>query len=189
MFSYFHVHLVFVTKCRREVFTKQILKELKEIFSSVCTDLEASLTEFEGEGDHVHLLIEYPPKVSVSKLVNSLNGVSSRLIHKSLSNHRQALWGGSPDLPVLMGRCIFRTGNDRSAWLIGTYRALPRNLYNSQSFTKTIAITKIKNTPERTISIMLILHLQLPLIVIHFKNSTQHKFELTEKPLLGIIFT
>jgi putative transposase len=32
--------------------------------------------EFDGEGDHVHLLVNYPPKVSVSSLVNSLKGVS-----------------------------------------------------------------------------------------------------------------
>jgi putative transposase len=91
-----HVHLVFVTKYRREVFTKQILNELKTSFTNVCTDFEARLVEFEGEGDHVHLLVEYPPKVTVSKLVNSLKGVSSRLIRKK--NHpsiQNALWGNS----------------------------------------------------------------------------------------------
>ena len=91
-----HVHLVFVTKYRRKVFTKQILDELKVMFTGLCIDFEARLVEFEGEGDHVHLLVEYPPKVSVSKLVNSLKGVSSRLIrkkrHPSVQN---ALWGGS----------------------------------------------------------------------------------------------
>ena len=38
--------------------------------------------EFEGEKDHVHLLVNYPPKVSISKLVNSLKGVSARLLRK-----------------------------------------------------------------------------------------------------------
>jgi putative transposase len=74
-----HVHLVFVAKYRRAIFTKPILNDLRDIFSSVCTDFESYLVEFEGEGDHVHLLIEYPPKLAVSKLVNSLKGVSSRL--------------------------------------------------------------------------------------------------------------
>lgn len=89
-----HVHLVFVAKYRRNIFTKQILDELRIIFTHTCTDFEARLVEFEGEGDHVHLLVDYPPKVSVSKLVNSLKGVSSRLIrkkkHPSVQN---ALWG------------------------------------------------------------------------------------------------
>lgn len=43
----------------------------------VCTDFDAKLVEFNGERDHVHLLIEYPPKVAVSRLVNSLKGVSA----------------------------------------------------------------------------------------------------------------
>jgi putative transposase len=91
-----HVHLVFVTKYRRKVFNRQILDELRTIFISVCSDFEANLVEFEGEGDHVHLLIEYPPKVAVSKLVNSLKGVSSRLIRKKgYPSVQHALWGDS----------------------------------------------------------------------------------------------
>lgn len=91
-----HVHLVFVTKYRRNVFTRQILDELSVIFTSVCADFEAQLVEFEGGRDHVHLLVEYPPKVSVSKLVNSLKGVSSRLVRKKeYPSVQNALWGGS----------------------------------------------------------------------------------------------
>jgi putative transposase len=91
-----HVHLVFVTKYRRNVFTKPILEELRKIFQNVCKDFCAELAEFEGERDHVHLLVNYPPKVSVSKLVNSLKGVSSRLVRKTAyPTIQQALWGGS----------------------------------------------------------------------------------------------
>ncbi|SQH37494.1 ISSoc3 transposase [Haemophilus aegyptius] len=70
-----YVHLAFVTKYRHDVFTKAILDDLNLIFESVCNDFEAKLVEFDGEDDHVHLLIEYPPKVAVSTLVNSLKGV------------------------------------------------------------------------------------------------------------------
>ena len=46
------------------------------------------------EDDHVHLLIHYPPKVAVSALVNSLRGVSSRLIRrKKYPEIRKKLWG------------------------------------------------------------------------------------------------
>ena len=91
-----HVHLIFVTKYRRKVFTKVIIEDLRETFNKVCGDFEATLVEFDGENDHVHLLVYYPPKVSVSKLVNSLKGVSSRLIRqKKYSSISKALWGGS----------------------------------------------------------------------------------------------
>jgi putative transposase len=68
--------------------------KMKEIFQSVCLDFEAELVEFEGEKDHVHLLINYPPKVAISKLVNSLKGVSSRLLRrKSYPSILHHLWG------------------------------------------------------------------------------------------------
>ena len=91
-----HVHLVFVTKYRRDVFTKRILDDLRDIFSAVCTDFEAELVEFDGEDDYVHLLVIYPPKVAVSALVNSLKGVSSRLIRKkNYPSIRTKLWGNA----------------------------------------------------------------------------------------------
>ena len=89
-----HVHLVFVTKYRRKIFTKEILGHMRSIFSEICMDFECEMIEFDGEGDHVHLLINYPPKVSVSKLVNSLKGVSSRLLRKhGYPSIQKSLWG------------------------------------------------------------------------------------------------
>ncbi|BAI81630.1 transposase, IS200 family (plasmid) [Deferribacter desulfuricans SSM1] len=95
-----HVHLVFVTKYRKSVFQKKHLETLKEIFAKVCQDFEAELIELNGESDHVHLLVNYPPKVAVSKLVNSLKGVSSRKlkqIHPELRQYywKNALWSPS----------------------------------------------------------------------------------------------
>jgi len=50
------------------------------IFSKVCADFEAELVELDGEDSHVRLLVNYPPKRSISTLVNSLKGVSSRML-------------------------------------------------------------------------------------------------------------
>ena len=96
-----HVHLVFVAKDRRKVFTKEILDDMQGIFEEVCSKFEAQLVEFDGECDHVHLLVVYPPRVAISSLVNSLKGVSSRLIRKkqypSISKQLRggALWSPS----------------------------------------------------------------------------------------------
>lgn len=91
-----HVHLVFVTRYRRFVFTQAVLEHLKLIFKDICYDFEANLVEFDGERDHVRLLVEYPPKVSISKLVNSLKGVSSRLLRKqNYPSIQESLWGKS----------------------------------------------------------------------------------------------
>lgn len=45
-----HVHLVFVTKYRRNIFTSQI-------FASICQDFESKIVEMDGEKDHIHLFI------------------------------------------------------------------------------------------------------------------------------------
>lgn len=54
------------------------------MFQSVCSDMGAKLLNFNGEDDHVHLLVDYPPKVALSCLVNSLKGVSSRLLRRDM---------------------------------------------------------------------------------------------------------
>ena len=91
-----HIHLVFVTKYRRGVFTGEVLADLRGIFAAVCQDFNAELVEFDGEDDHVHLLVNYPPTVSVSVLVNSLKGVSSRMIRKkNYPSVSKKLWGGA----------------------------------------------------------------------------------------------
>ena len=91
-----HVHLVFVTKYRRKVFSKKILRDLEEVLKTVCIDFDAELKEFNGESDHVHLLVTYPAKISISKLVNSLKGVSTRMIRKKqYPAVSKALWDNS----------------------------------------------------------------------------------------------
>ena len=96
-----HANLVFVTKYRRGVFRQEHLDSLHRILADVCKDFDAELIEFNGERDHVHLLINYPPKVALSALVNSLKGVSSRLLRKEFGDfhpwlkRRGVLWSPS----------------------------------------------------------------------------------------------
>lgn len=77
-----HGHLVFVAKYRRKIFDQDAIEKLHSYFASVCADFDVELVEMDGEGDHVHLLVNYPPKLAVSSLVNSLKGVSSRLLRR-----------------------------------------------------------------------------------------------------------
>jgi putative transposase len=95
-----HAHLVFVTKYRRKVLTGAAHETLHDIFTKVCQDFEAVLVDSNGEDDHVHLLVEYPPKVALSHLVNSLKGVSSRRLrqqHPSITGryYKGILWSPS----------------------------------------------------------------------------------------------
>ncbi|MEV0613262.1 IS200/IS605 family transposase [Nonomuraea sp. NPDC050404] len=96
-----HAHLVFVTKFRHRVFNGEHLTRLEEIMRDVCADFETELREFNGEHNHVHLLVNFPPKIALSKLVNSLKGVSSRRLRQEfpeLAAHyyrANKLWSGS----------------------------------------------------------------------------------------------
>jgi putative transposase len=53
----------------------------------------------DGDDNHVHLLVQYPPKVAVSSLVNSLKGVSSRLLRQHCPDIRKRYWKGVPWSP------------------------------------------------------------------------------------------
>ncbi len=72
------IHLVCVTKYRDEIFSTEEMKLIEEVFRHVATQMNFQILEINGEDEHVHALIEYPPKLSVSKIVNALKGVSSR---------------------------------------------------------------------------------------------------------------
>ena len=89
-----HAYLVFVTKYRRHVFSKYILTDMRAIFDSVCADFGAELIEMDGEDDHVHLLVNYPPTVPLTKLVNSLKGVSSRRLRQLHPGLERRHWKG-----------------------------------------------------------------------------------------------
>ncbi len=67
-----HVHLVFVTKYRRKILGELHCAAFHQYAAEVCRDFGAELKESNGDVDHVHMLIEYPPTVQLSVLVNSL---------------------------------------------------------------------------------------------------------------------
>ena len=95
-----HAHLVFTPKYRRPVFEGKHIAALRDIFQTVCDSFGVELSEFDGEHDHVHALVNFPPHVQLSKLVNSLKGVSSRKLRQQfpeLERHycKGVLWSRS----------------------------------------------------------------------------------------------
>ena len=92
-----YTHLVFVTKYRRKIFTTEHIEYLREVCHGVALKMNFRLIQLNGETDHIHCLIEYPPKLSISQIVNSLKGVSSRMLRKKyeLKPHNDHLWSPS----------------------------------------------------------------------------------------------
>lgn len=95
-------HLVFVTKSRRKVLTNNLLNTLESVFKSILEARGCELIEFNGESDHVHLLVSFKPEISVSNLVANLKSTSSKqlwqtfpeILSKTYSGKR-VLWTGS----------------------------------------------------------------------------------------------
>ena len=90
-------HLVFPAKYRRKVFTPDVAETLKR----TCVEIEACnygirFVEIGMEEDHVHMLVQSIPTVSVSKMVTIIKSVTAREIFK---NHprikKEILWGGN----------------------------------------------------------------------------------------------
>ena len=102
------IHLVLVTKYRYKVINSALMHRLPEIFSATCLKWECELTEFNGEADHVHMLIDINPKVQISAFANNLKTVSSRLIRKEFPEHCAKFYRK----PVFwkIGYCVVSTG-------------------------------------------------------------------------------
>jgi putative transposase len=73
-----------------------MLERLKQIFGDTLAKWECELVEFNGEPDHLHILMSVNPKAQPSKLVNSLKTVSSRLIRKEFAEHVNQVYRGKP---------------------------------------------------------------------------------------------
>ena len=87
-------HLVFVPKYRKRVISERVFGILKASWEATCKDFECELRESGYESDHVLLLVAFPPKVALSKLVNSLKGVSAhRLRAAHLPEVERKMWG------------------------------------------------------------------------------------------------
>ncbi len=82
-----HLHLVFVTKYRRKAITSEILQRLQEVFTQYCQEQKSVLVEFNGESDHVHLLVDLAPDNNIAEFVKILKATSSRLIRKEFTDH------------------------------------------------------------------------------------------------------
>jgi putative transposase len=87
-----HAHEVFVTKYRHPVCCAAHLERREQIMRDVCAGFGSEPAQFNGEPDHVHLLVNFPPTVTISRLVNSLKGVSSRRLRQEFPELRRHYW-------------------------------------------------------------------------------------------------
>ena len=79
-------HIVFAPKYRRRVFFGQKRREIGAILRQLCEWKEVNIIEAEVCPDHIHMLVEIPPKLSVSGFMGYLKGKSSVAIYQKYAN-------------------------------------------------------------------------------------------------------
>lgn len=101
-------HLVLVTKYRHKCITKEILDFLKKNIENNLNKNDIELLEFNGESDHIHLLIEAHPSMELSKVINNIKTVSSRMVRKEFKSYLDKFYWK----PYFWkrGYCIITTG-------------------------------------------------------------------------------
>ncbi|SEA04116.1 IS200/IS605 family transposase, partial [Selenomonas ruminantium] len=79
-------HIVFAPKYRRKVFFGQKRYEIGKIIRELCRWKGVNLLEAEACPDHIHILVEIPPKFSISNFMGFLKGKSSLMIYEKWGN-------------------------------------------------------------------------------------------------------
>lgn len=91
--SWLTVHLIFVTKYRYKVLKGEIKKRCRDLMKQDCDALEIRILKGVVSSDHVHIHIEYPPRLSVSEICKQLKGRSSTKLQKEYLQLKKRYWG------------------------------------------------------------------------------------------------
>ena len=86
-------HIVWVTKYRYHVLKGDIQRRCRELVIQICDVEEVEILKGVVSKDHVHIHIEYPPRISISQLVKRMKGRTSRLLQKEFPNLKKRYWG------------------------------------------------------------------------------------------------
>ena len=80
------LHIVFVTKYRAKALTEKMMKRIPGILRGVLEPNNCELIEFNGEPDHIHLLIDLHPSNNISNLVGSMKSATSRILRREFKS-------------------------------------------------------------------------------------------------------
>ncbi len=87
------VHIVWVTKYRYPVLREDIQQRCRELIIQICDAEDIRISSGVVSKDHVHMLIEYPSRISISDLVKRLKGRTSRMLQREFPSLKKRYWG------------------------------------------------------------------------------------------------
>ena len=86
-------HIVWITKYRKRALRGAVGVRLREMLRETCASLDVQIEKGHVSSDHVHMLVSVPPHLSVSKLVQSMKGRSSRKLLVEYRHLKREFWG------------------------------------------------------------------------------------------------
>ena len=87
------VHLVWVTKYRYHVLKGDVQQRCRELLIQICDAQDIVILKGAVGIDHVHMHLEYAPKLSISEIMKSLKGRSSALLQEEFPELKKRYWG------------------------------------------------------------------------------------------------
>ena len=88
-------HLVFPSKYRKKVFTKEVEETLKEVCIGISERYEIQFVEIGNDIDHIHFLVQSVPTMTVSQIVMMIKSITAKEIFKKHKKVKKILWGGN----------------------------------------------------------------------------------------------
>ena len=86
-------HIVWITKYRKPILNKDIGMRIRELIRQICISLDVQIMKGHISRDHVHLMLSVPPYISVSKLIQSIKGRTSRKLLDEYKSLKRLFWG------------------------------------------------------------------------------------------------
>ena len=87
-------HLIWCPKYRKKILAEEIRPRVKELFMEISSHFDFEIDRCEIAEDHIHILISFPPKYSVSRVIGILKSISGSKIFKEFPKVKKQLWGG-----------------------------------------------------------------------------------------------
>ena len=86
-------HIVWITKYRKPVLGGKLSERIRDLIREICKSKDVEIIRGHISKDHVHIFVSVPPHISVSKLVQSIKGKTSRKIMMENKMISHAFWG------------------------------------------------------------------------------------------------
>ncbi len=86
-------HIVWITKYRKPVMRGEIAERLRDLIREICKSKDVEIIKGHISKDHVHIFVSVPPHISISQLVKSIKGKSSRKLMMEYKRLSRAFWG------------------------------------------------------------------------------------------------